>query len=219
MILAAVAALSLLSVGAADAHVTVNPSSAPKGGFAKLTFRVPNEDDAANTTQVEVVFPQDAPLAFASVKPVPGWTFAVEKTHLASPIKSDDGDVTDVVSKITWSGGKIEPGEFQEFDVSVGPLPEDKDSMTFKALQTYDNGEVVRWIDIQSGDEEPEHPAPVLTLTAAASDHHATSSDATDTTTSPAKASDSTARALGGAGLIAGLVALGLAGAKRAKSS
>lgn len=216
-VLAAVAAFTFISVGAADAHVTVNPSSAPKGGFAKLTFRVPNEDDSANTTQLEVVFPDDAPLAFASVKPVPGWTYKVDKTKLATPIKSDDGEVTDVVAKITWSGGKIGPGEFQEFDVSVGPLPENKDSMTFKALQTYDNGEVVRWIDIASGSEEPEHPAPVLTLTAAASDHHATTSE--DADSSKAKSSDGTARALGGAGLILGLAALGLAGTKRGKSS
>ncbi len=202
IVLAVAAACAFLSVGVADGHVTVNPASAPKGGFAKLTFRVPNEDDAASTTRVEVAFPSDAKLEFVSVKPMPGWTYTVAK----SP-----------VTTITWSGGKIGPGEFQEFDVSVGPLPKNKDSMTFKALQTYDNGEVVRWIDIASGSEEPEHPAPVLTLTTASSDHHATASD--DDATTSSTSSDGTARALGGAGLVLGLAALGLAGSKRGKAN
>jgi periplasmic copper chaperone A len=37
----------------------------------------------------------------------------------------------------------------------------------FKALQTYESGEVVRWIEeTPPGGEEPEFPAPVLKLTA-----------------------------------------------------
>ena len=54
--------------------------------------------------------------------------------------------VTEAVSTITWSGGELKPGEFTEFDISVGPLPDDADSLTFKALQTYSDGDVVRWI-------------------------------------------------------------------------
>lgn len=149
----------ILSAGPALAHVTVNPRELPKGSFGKLTFRVPNEKDNANTTAVEIDFPTDVKLEFVSVKPTPGWTFEVKKTGEA-------------VSAIVFTGGQIKPGEFQEFDVSAGPLPTDKDSVTFKALQTYSDGEVVRWIEEASGDEEPEHPAPVLKLTAAADDHH-----------------------------------------------
>jgi hypothetical protein len=66
----------------------------------------------------------------------------------------------------------IQPGEFDEFEVSVGPLPEDADQILFPSLQTYQSGEVVRWIDepLESG-EEPEHPAPLLTLVAAEDEH------------------------------------------------
>jgi uncharacterized protein YcnI len=175
----AVVAIAVAGVAAiawpAAAHVTVNPDEAPKGSFAKLTFRVPNEKDAASTTGVEVDFPTDHRIVTASVKPVPGWTAKVETSPLPKPEKDDDGnEITEAVSKITWSGGKIGPGEFQEFDVSV-LLPSDGDSLTFKALQTYDDGDIVRWIeDTPAGGAEPEHPAPVLTLTAASADHHAT---------------------------------------------
>jgi uncharacterized protein len=152
--------VGLLVATPAAAHVTVNPSEAAKGSFAKLTFRVPTERDDASTTKVEIAFPASPKISSVSVKPKPGWTYTVDEAG-------------DAVAKVTWSGGTIKPGEFDEFDVSMGPLPDDADQIEFKALQTYDDGEVVRWIEsTPEGGEEPEHPAPVLTLTAATGDEH-----------------------------------------------
>jgi uncharacterized protein YcnI len=183
--LAAGAAL-VLPATSALAHVTVNPREATAGGYTKLAFRVPNERDDASTTKLEVNFPADHPFASASVRPLPGWSYAVEKAKLATPIKSDDGEISEAVSKITWSGGAIKPGEFNEFEVSLGPLPDDADSITFKAIQTYSNGEVVRWIEEATpGGSEPDHPAPVLKLTKSSS----SGSTATTATTAPASAS------------------------------
>jgi uncharacterized protein YcnI len=171
----AAAAITVLVAGPAAAHVTVNPREATKGGFAELTFRVPNEMDNASTTKLEVTFPTDNPIASVSVRPVTGWQIAVAKTKLAQPVQTDDGEITEGVSKITWSGGKIAPGQYENFSVSAGPLPENADQLVFKALQTYSNGEVVRWIEEPAaGGEEPEHPAPVLKLTAPASENGGT---------------------------------------------
>jgi uncharacterized protein YcnI len=130
---------------------------------------VPNENDNASTVKLEVVVPTQAPIANMSVKPVPGWTAAVEKSKLATPIKTDDGEVTEAVSKITWTASRadsaIKPGRFLEFEVSAGPLPE-VDHIVFKSLQTYSDGDVVRWIEEPAADgKEVEHPAPVLKLT------------------------------------------------------
>lgn len=151
--------------GVASAHVTANPGTAQQGSFTKVSFRVPNERDTASTTQLEVSFPPEHPIAFVQTRAIPGWTSTVQKTTLDKPIKTSDGEVTETVSKITWTGGKIPPGMFEDFDVSLGPLPTDTDELVFKALQTYDNGEVVRWIDtVPEGAPEPEHPAPVLKL-------------------------------------------------------
>ncbi|MGD9798759.1 MAG: YcnI family protein [Acidimicrobiia bacterium] len=153
----------LLLAAPAGAHVTVNPSEATQGGFATLTFRVPNERDDAATVSVQVVFPAAEPVASLRVRPVPGWTATVE-TRTAAGEES--------VASVTWSGGRIEPGEFQEFAVSGGPLPE-TDQLVLQALQTYDDGEVVRWIETTSaGGAEPDHPAPVLTLVAGSGDGH-----------------------------------------------
>ncbi len=161
------------------AHVTVNPNEAPKGGFAKLSFRVPNERDDAGTTKLEIVFPDDNPIPSVSVRPHQGWTYDIEMAEPATPVEAHGEPVGEVVTKITWEGGPINPGEFDEFDVSVGPLP-DADQLIFKALQTYESGEVVRWIDEPTADgAELEHPAPILTLTDSDStDHAADSGDA-----------------------------------------
>jgi len=192
------AALSSLFVfilaGPALAHVTVNPDEAPQGSFQELTFRVPNERDDASTTKVEVNFPPDHPIASVSVRPLAGWTAKVDKVKLATPLKSDDGEVTEAVGKVTWSGGKINPGEYQGFAISAGPLPEGVDKLEFKTLQTYSNGEVVRWIQsTPEGGEEPENPAPTLTLTAATGGEHGGGSAQPAGTSAPASAAAPTA--------------------------
>ncbi|MGH3770946.1 MAG: YcnI family protein [Pseudonocardiaceae bacterium] len=167
--ISAVCVLTLVTLaGVASAHVTANPNTAQQGGYTKVSFRVPNERDNASTTQLEIDLPTDHPIASVQTRAVPGWTSTVQKTTLAKPITTDDGQITEAVSKITWTGGRILPGMFEDFDVSMGPLPTDTNQLVFKALQTYSSGEVVRWIDtVPPGAPEPEHPAPVLTLTPA----------------------------------------------------
>jgi uncharacterized protein YcnI len=168
-----VAALALV-IGAlaapASAHVSVNPDKATKGSFVTFAFRVPNEQPDSGTTKLEVSFPVDHPFQRLDVQPTPGWTHMMERQKLATPIKAEqagEADITDYVAKVTWEGGTIAPGEIQEFAISAGPLPEDADKITFKAVQTYASGEKVFWIEEATKEgEEPEHPAPVLQLVA-----------------------------------------------------
>jgi uncharacterized protein YcnI len=165
-----VTGLMLALAGPAAAHVTVNPDTAAPGGYTKVTFRVPNETDDTDTTRLEVDLPAAQAIASVSVKPVPGWAAVAVRTKLATPIRAHDRQLTEAVTRITWTaraGAEIRPGQFQEFDVSLGPLP-DSGQMIFKALQTYSDSTVVRWIDEPTTDgTEPEHPAPVLKLAAA----------------------------------------------------
>ncbi|NMO51469.1 YcnI family protein [Actinoplanes sp. TBRC 11911] len=214
-VVAAVAAAAVFAVaGPASAHVTVNPNSATQGAYTKVSFRVPTESDTASTTKLEVNIPTDAPIASVSLKPVPGWTAATVTTKLATPVKTDDGEISEAVSKITWTaakGSEIKPGQFQEFDVSLGPLPK-TNQIVFKALQTYSDGTIIRWIDEPTTDgSEPEKPAPVLKLTAAGADTAAGSGSApTVTTVAATKDSDdgNGGMAWGIAGLAAGVIAL-----------
>ncbi|WP_329165645.1 YcnI family protein [Streptomyces sp. NBC_01717] len=215
---AALAAAGVLTAaGVAFAHVTVHPDSYAKGATdGVLTFRVPNEEDTADTTKVQVFLPTDHPVLGVLVTPQDSWTAKVTTTRLKTPVKTDDGTITDAVSQITWSGGRIRSGEYQDFDVAFGQLPDDTDQLGFKTLQTYSDGKVVRWIEeTQKGAEEPESPAPVLKLTAGtAGDESApmTASPSEPKATAKASSSDSTARGLGIAGLVAGVLGLVAAG-------
>jgi len=207
----AVVVVAVLSGAApASAHVTVNPREAVQGAYGKFSFRVPNEKDTASTVKLEVFIPMDTPIASVSTRPVPGWTVALERSKLTTPLKLHDSEVTEVITKITWTaseGNAITPGQFQEFDVSAGPLPE-VDRVVFKALQTYSDGKIVRWIDEPTTDgTEPEHPAPVLTLTAAGQTTAATTMAAAVTTSTDGGGS-STGTWLGLAGLAVGLAGL-----------
>jgi uncharacterized protein YcnI len=223
-----VAAVAAVSVGLtalpALAHVTVSSPGATQGGFGVLTFRMPNEVDNANATELKVQLPADQPLAFVSIKPQPGWTYTVTRAKLATPLTDDDGNkVTDYPSVVDWkaTGGGIKPGEFAEFQLSVGPLPK-ADRMVFKAIQSYSDGKTVSWIEVPpaGSTEEPENPAPILTLAAAGAPAPAAGTGS-GTGTAPvasdgaSKGSVTGAYVVGGIGLLAGLAALALAATGR----
>lgn len=155
---------------AASAHVTVHSDDAVQGGLAEIAFRVPTESDTAGTVKLAVAFPADTPIATVSVLPHPGWTYQVTRTTLPSPVDAGHGEqVSEVVSQIEWTAAgpdtAVKPGEYEVFTVSAGPLPR-TDRLVFKVVQTYDDGQVVRWIDEPAapGAPEPEHPAAVLAL-------------------------------------------------------
>lgn len=202
-------ALILVLAAPAAAHVTVQPGEATQGGYSAFAFRVPNERPDAGTVQIEVTLPAEHQIGSVRTKPMTGWTARVVKDGAA-------------VRTITWTaqpGVRIGPDEFQEFEVAAGPLPEDTDMLVLPTTQSYDSGEVVAWDAPPAADgaEEPEHPAPVLELLPAAGEsgheagHEAGGPTVTGTSKAPAAtADDSTARLLGGAGLILGALGFGL---------
>ena len=173
----------LLVPGVAFAHVTIQPSSIEGGGFSVVSVRVPNERDDASTTKVRVILPVDQPLGSVQTTPVPGWRVATAQRDLNEPLEFFGAELTSVVSEVTWTAteGGVRPGQFQDFALSLGQLPESGD-LTFKAIQTYSSGEKVAWNEVAVDDSvEPEHPAPVLTVTAPETDPAA--GDAADTST------------------------------------
>jgi periplasmic copper chaperone A len=217
----------------AFAHVSVQPEgTAAKGGYAVVDFKVPNERNNASTTKLEVTFPADHPLASVMPQRMAGWDIKVTKSKLDKPLEMHGEKISEAVTKVTWTAtdGGIKAGYFQKFPLSIGQLPEDTDELVFKALQTYSNKEVVRWIEVQQdGQEEPENPAPVLELSAATNDHHGSSAAAEDSddaqpaasntsAAEPAGSSDTTARVLGVVGIVVGAIGVAygvLAGRRR----
>ncbi|WP_019931961.1 YcnI family protein [Nocardia sp. BMG111209] len=211
----AVAGLTLLAAGTAAAHVTADAPGATQGGYGVVTFRVPTESETASTTKLSVQLPG---VSSALTEPLAGWTAKVDKN-----------DKNQVVA-VTWTADPgnpgVGPGHFQRFVLSVGLLPK-QDSVSLPASQTYSDGKVVDWNQPMGPDgQEPEHPAPMLTLAAGGGDHHGHMDAPAGT---PAEAaghdddhgSDDTARWLGGIGLALGALgaALGLGSVLRGRRS
>ncbi|GAA1549966.1 YcnI family protein [Kribbella lupini] len=211
---AAIAAASaLVLVGAANsasAHVGVSSPDAKPGGYAKLVFRVPTESDTASTTKLVVSLPKDHPFASVGAQVKDGWKVVKTTETLPSPVKVGDVTLTKAITTVTWTatGAGVPANDFDEFALSVGRIPEGVDALNFPTEQTYSDGEVVKWAEIAKSDtDKPEHPAPSLKLTAAITPVAATTDDDDD----DESGSDVLARSLGGAGLLLGLIALGLA--------
>jgi uncharacterized protein YcnI len=159
----------VLAAQPAWAHVTLHSYEAQQGGSdALIQIRVPNEMDNATTTQLEVDFPADAPIVGLYVEPTPGWQFQTTTSNLPKPVTNDDGTFTQYISKVVWSGGNIPVGGFIDFNIDASDLP-NVPTIEVKALQTYSNGTIVRWIDPPATGNQPQppHPAPTLDLTPA----------------------------------------------------
>lgn len=157
---AAAAIIALALAAPALAHVTVQPKEAPAGSFSRFVVRVPNERDDAATTKVEMQFPPT--LTSVKFQPNEGWQRQVTMKPLDEPLEVHGRQITEVVDTVTWEGGRIPPGEFDEFGFSAR-LPQESTAVEFPALQTYDSGEVVRWIG-EPGSDEPAAQVSVIPL-------------------------------------------------------
>ena len=167
---AVTAAAALTLPAAAGAHVTIQPGSVPAGSFTKLDVRVPNERDRRGTIKVDLRLPDG--IYFLSYQKVPGWKARVVRRKLDTPVDLGGFSVDERFTRVVWTARKprrdrIAPGQFQDFPLSVRtPAGAPGTVISFRAHQTYQGGEVVRWIGAPDADE----PAPRVTLTAAEED-------------------------------------------------
>jgi uncharacterized protein YcnI len=200
---AAVSVGLLTNAAPAWAHVRVDADDAAPGTTAVLTFRVPGESETgALTTQLSVALPD---VASARTEVIPGWTARLDRDTAAGTVRS-----------VTWTaapGTGVSSDQFALFRISV-KLP-NTETISFPATQTYSDGTVVRWDQAPlPGGGEPEHPAPVLTLTgtdaAPADDHPAP--------VLAAATADNSARWLAGGALTVAAVAVAAALLARRRS-
>ncbi|MFF7649418.1 DUF1775 domain-containing protein [Streptomyces sp. NPDC007983] len=171
---AAAIAATIAFAGPASAHAEVTASNAQ--ALAKdvvLTFTGEAESESAGFTEVRVVLPEGIAPGDVTLDEAPkGWKMKPTK----------DG--------YTISGPKLAVGTNAVHKVKVRQLPDAK-SLAFKTIETYSDGKVSRWIELPGDGPEPEEPAPVLDLKAAAagskpSKAPSSSDDASDKTSEQA---------------------------------
>ena len=204
MVITVIAGSTAVAYGHAGIATT---GPAGPDGQVPVTLEVPNERSDSGTVKIELVFPASPRIASAQASPVAGWTAVVDQGAGA-------------VNRITWTGGPLTGEDRVDLPVTLGPLPIGTQQVDFRALQTYQDGQVVRWIELPApGGEEPEKPAPVLTVGADATSsvptESSTTSSSTTVTTTPRDEATSTTEDEGESStgvtvaVIVGIVALG----------
>lgn len=161
-VIAGVVAAALALPATAGAHVSFHPNAIPAGAEVTTNLRVPNESDKGNITTVAIKLPSGIIEALGD-PPAP-WSFKAKTQKLAKPIKTDDGLVTTEVTEVDFTGGHTPPGDFVNLPLTMVMPDSAKQGsvLTFPTVQTYSNGQIVRWIGTPSDD----NPAPSVDITA-----------------------------------------------------
>lgn len=134
-----------LAAGAAAAHVTIAPTASRPGDLQRYRLLVPNESpDGRATTEVDVQLPQGVTFALANAQP----PWRVELVRSGSEIR-----------ELRWTGGAIPPDGYGEL-YFLARNPVRAGTVTFKTVQRYAGGEVVRWI----GTADSERPSPTVRI-------------------------------------------------------
>jgi uncharacterized protein YcnI len=145
----ATALVALALPATASAGVTLQPDAAPAGKFTRLDVRVPTERGVP-TKRVVLDLPPG--FAFASYEPAAGWRIRMTQRELVQPLKIDGQTFDHEIARITWTAESradaIPPGGFRDFGLAVRiPDGEPGAKLTFKALQQYADGAIVRFVD------------------------------------------------------------------------
>ncbi len=134
---------ALVIVSAASAHVSVTNKATKGGTRGTFTVGVPNERPSSATTKVALRIPA----GFTQVKPVArsGWQASTQ---------AEEG-----MTVLTWQGGRITGTADATFRFTA-VAPTKAGAYRIPSVQTYEDGQVVRWI----GPADAEYPAPVITI-------------------------------------------------------
>ncbi len=221
------AALALAVPIAANAHVSVDPSTTGAGSYTVLTFAMGHGCEGSPTTSVAIEIPE--PILSVTPEVVPGWEVEKVMVPLDEPTESSHGEeATERVGTILYTADEPFPDGYRvTFDLSLQvPAEAEGDTLRFPALQSCVEGET-DWAD---EDPEAEAPAPSFVVTGASGDGHGggthTGTDTASTTTDAGSANatggtDVLARVLGVLGLVIGAIGIvfGITARRRPKGA
>jgi uncharacterized protein YcnI len=155
----------LLVITGASAHVTLELQQAHVASSYKAVMRVPHGCEGTATTAIRIRIPDGV----IGVKPMPkpGWQLNLVSGKYPKPFTLRGAKVTEGVTEIAWSGGKLADAHYDEF-VFTSVLAEELEAgktIYFPVVQECEKG-VHRWIEIpkEGGGHGGPEPAPGLKL-------------------------------------------------------
>lgn len=161
----AILTAGLVLANAAHAHVTLEVQQAQAGDRYKAVFRIGHGCEGSPTTAVRVQVPD----GMMEVRPMPkpGWEVEIVRVTLDEPQTDAHGnEVTERVSEIRWTGGRLLDEHYDEFVMRMR-LPDGAEgTIHFPTVQECEEG-VHRWIEIpEEGRSHGDYgePAPQLTI-------------------------------------------------------
>lgn len=154
--------LSLLVVSAvAGAHVELDVPSAPAGASYSARLRVTHGCKGSPTTGVAVLLPEGV----QGVRPMPkpGWLLETRTGKLSRPYEFHGRKITEEVTQVIWSGGKLDGAHYDEFAILMR-LPATAGKVYFKVIQTCDHRRI-EWTQVPApGRSVHDYPEPAAEL-------------------------------------------------------
>jgi periplasmic copper chaperone A len=161
--------LSIVFVAPASAHVVFANPQTMAGTRSTAALLVTHGCDGAPTRSVAITIPDG--VTRVSPRELAGWTINIEKRRLDTPIMQHGFEVSEVVSKIIWSGGRVGDANFQEFEFRFSAPNQVGQRLYFPVEQVCTRG-VTNWASIPKEGEswdQLDTPAPYILIMPATS--------------------------------------------------
>ena len=171
---AAAVTFALLPMAGAQAHATLETTSAPANSYYKGVVRISHGCKGSPTVAIRVTLPEGVIAAKPMAKP--GWAVSTAKGAYERGYAFHGQDVKEGVKQITWSGGPLPDDFYDEFVFSARIADAPAGSLYFPVLQTCETG-ATDWAQIPAAGDDGaklERPAPFVRVAQAgsmASDH------------------------------------------------
>jgi periplasmic copper chaperone A len=150
--------------GGAQAHVVFDVNQVGAGQLSLGALRVSHGCNGTPTTRIEVTIPEGVTRVVP--RALSGWTISTQTRKLAVPITLHGQQVSEVTSKINWSGGGLPDNLYEQFEFRFqAPMAAGR-VMYFPVEQTCITG-ATSWSNIpRTGQrwEEVATPAPFITI-------------------------------------------------------
>ncbi|MBX6745385.1 MAG: YcnI family protein [Acetobacteraceae bacterium] len=162
------AAAGILLAIPAQAHVTLDPASAPAGSFVRAALRVPHGCNGAATTRIAVEIPEG--IYTAKPMPKPGWRLTIERrppqaAHAAHAAHGHHEE--EEVARIIWEGGRLPDDQYDEFVLMLQVPNEPGGTLFLPVTQGCEGGRSDAWAERPAPGQQAHdlaHPAPAMRL-------------------------------------------------------
>jgi periplasmic copper chaperone A len=149
----------------AQAHVVFNQTNVAPAELTTLELRVMHGCDGSPTKEVRVKIPDG--VTRVTPRALAGWSVALTKRRLATPVVLHGATVTEVVDTITWRGGSFPDYAFEQFEIRAMMPASPGTTLYFPVEQVCETGSNA-WSQVPTtpaGWGALKEPAPFVTLT------------------------------------------------------